>query len=65
MFGIIVGIFFRDKPKDELLETEKWSQAGSESPPPNEIAGTQPELMTQLDEQRGADATYGGDINES
>ena len=32
---------------------------------PNEITETQPELMTQPDEQRGVDATYGGEINES
>jgi hypothetical protein len=63
-FGIIVGIFFRDKPEDELLETEKWSQAESETPPANEIAETQSELMTKPDEQRGVDDTYGGEINE-
>ena len=64
-FGIIVGIFFRDKPEDELLETEKWAQAEPETPSANEITETQPELMTQPDEQRGVDATYGGEINES
>ena len=64
-FGIIVGVFFRDKPEDELLETEKWAQIEPENPPSDEIAETQSELMTQPDEQRGADATYGGGTNES
>jgi len=63
-FGILVGMFFRDKPEDDLSETEKWAQAESETSPPNETAETQDELMTQPDEQRGADATYGGGINE-